>query len=74
MMTSKPSSPFAELEELTERSMQKVGSQMRWSKEKVSTWFMTENPLIGTRPVFLLVIRPEKFERWLDSLIKGDVS
>lgn len=53
-----------------DRCFEKVMKHMKWSEDKTSLWFSSNNPLIGDcSPNIFIVRRPEKFEKWLDALI-----
>ncbi len=52
----------------------KVRDHMGWDDKKTREWFCAKNSLCGDiSPMVFLIIRQEKAERWIESLI-GDNS
>jgi len=62
----------APLVNLLSRCFEKVQNHMGWTERKTLLWFDTPNPLLGPgmSPGDLLVMRPDKIERWIDQLIE----
>jgi hypothetical protein len=58
---------------LIDRLFKKVKNHMGWDDAKTALWFRTKNPLCGgIDPDDFIGRRPEKAERWIDSLIDDD--
>ncbi len=56
---------------LVYRLFHKVKNHMQWDDEKTDLWFRSGNPnLGGASPYDFIYRRPEKAEKWVDSLIE----
>jgi hypothetical protein len=46
---------------------------MEWTEEKTNLWFRTENPNLGSMtPDDFMILRPAKFEKWVNNMIAGE--
>ena len=37
--------------------------------EKITLWWLTDNPAFGTSPAHLYLLRPKKFEAWFKNVM-----
>lgn len=41
---------------------------------KITLWWFAKNPLLGNAsPAEFYILRPEKFRKWFDNLVKGNI-
>ena len=59
--------------DLIDRLHFKVKDHMKWSDDQTNRWFRNKNPLCGNlTPDEFIARRPEKAEKWIDSLVQGE--
>ena len=56
------------------RMFNKVQDHMLWDAKKTNDWFLARSPMLGgISPNDFLCDHPDKFEKWLDNLIEGNI-